>query len=124
MVAEARKEARRRGNADTQTSDARFDERFQLGHGLSGPAGQPWYAQRRPGLLDGDADVATGSMPAVARLEVKFHFSCTELSEGPAVEPRYARRQPWLLDMDKAEGAASAMPAVARLEVGHSCIHS
>jgi hypothetical protein len=27
---------RRRGDAATQTSDARFDEKFQFGHGLTG----------------------------------------------------------------------------------------
>ncbi len=36
VVEEARAEARRRGDAATQTSDARFDERFQLGYGLTG----------------------------------------------------------------------------------------
>ena len=36
VVEEAKVEARRRGNAETQTSDARFDERFQLGYGLTG----------------------------------------------------------------------------------------
>ena len=36
VVEEAKAEARRRGNTETQTSDARFDERFQLGYGLTG----------------------------------------------------------------------------------------
>lgn len=67
MAQEARKEARRRGNAETQTSDARFDERFQLGHGLTGAAAQPWYTQSRSALLDDDA---AGAIPAVGRLEV------------------------------------------------------
>jgi hypothetical protein len=31
---EKRKEQQRRGNPDTFTSDAAFDERFQLGYGL------------------------------------------------------------------------------------------
>ena len=42
---EAKREARRRGDKKTQTSDARFDEKFQVGHGLSGEAGKPWYAK-------------------------------------------------------------------------------
>lgn len=36
-------ERRRRGDAATQTSDARFDERFQLGHAMHGRAHMPWY---------------------------------------------------------------------------------
>jgi hypothetical protein len=42
---EAKREARRRGDKKTQTSDARFDEKFQVGHGLSGEASKPWYAK-------------------------------------------------------------------------------
>ena len=42
---ERKDERRRRGDEKTQTSDARFDERFQLGHGL-GRGNQPWYAQQ------------------------------------------------------------------------------
>lgn len=37
-------ELRKRGNPDTFTSDAKFDERFQLGYGLLKEV--PWYAQR------------------------------------------------------------------------------
>ncbi len=37
-------ERRRRGKAETQTSDARFDERFKLGHAMAGKANTPWYA--------------------------------------------------------------------------------
>lgn len=43
---EKRQEKRRRGDEATQTSDARFDERFALAHGLTGRAAQPWYARR------------------------------------------------------------------------------
>ena len=42
---EAKREARRRGEQKTQTSDAKFDEKFQVGHGLSGEANKPWYAK-------------------------------------------------------------------------------
>ena len=42
---EAKREARRRGDKKTQTSDAKFDEKFQVGHGLSGNANKPWYAK-------------------------------------------------------------------------------
>lgn len=42
---EQKDERRRRGDEKTQTSDARFDERFQLAHGL-GKGSQPWYAQQ------------------------------------------------------------------------------
>ena len=54
---EKRQEKRRRGDEATQTSDARFDERFALAHGLIGRAAQPWYARRgstlpREGALD------------------------------------------------------------------------
>lgn len=54
VAEEARKEARRRGDEKTQTSDARFDERFQFGYGLGGArnsASQPWYAQAKAPLL-------------------------------------------------------------------------
>ncbi|CAL8465239.1 g4774 [Coccomyxa elongata] len=57
VAEEARKEARRRGDEKTQTSDARFDERFQFGHGLGGArnsASQPWYAQAKAPLLPQD----------------------------------------------------------------------
>ncbi len=47
--AEQKDERRRRGDAATQTSDARFDERFQMAHGLLGEAARPWYA--KPSLL-------------------------------------------------------------------------
>ncbi len=40
---ERKKELRQRGDVKTQTSDARFDERFQLGHSMGGSA--PWYSQ-------------------------------------------------------------------------------
>ncbi len=42
---DAKREARRRGEQKTQTSDAKFDEKFQVGHGLSGEANKPWYAK-------------------------------------------------------------------------------
>jgi hypothetical protein len=40
--AERREEGRRRGNKDTQTSDARFDEQFTFAHKLHGPQAMPW----------------------------------------------------------------------------------
>eukprot|EP00878_Enallax_costatus_P022556 GHUV01023936.1.p1 GENE.GHUV01023936.1~~GHUV01023936.1.p1 ORF type:complete len:173 (-),score=69.69 GHUV01023936.1:379-897(-) len=43
MQEEKKGERRKRGNPDTYTTDARFDEGFQLGHGLTGP--KPWYAR-------------------------------------------------------------------------------
>ena len=49
VQAEQKDERRRRGDAATQTSDARFDERFQMAHGLLGEAGRPWYV--KPSLL-------------------------------------------------------------------------
>jgi hypothetical protein len=36
-------ERRRRGNPETQTSDARFDERFKLAHAMHGKGNSPWY---------------------------------------------------------------------------------
>ena len=42
---EAKREARRRGDKKTQTSDAKFDEKFQVWHGISGEANKPWYAK-------------------------------------------------------------------------------
>jgi hypothetical protein len=50
-AAEERLERRRRGNPATQTSDARFDQRFRFGAGLAtdGENGHlPWYATSRP----------------------------------------------------------------------------
>lgn len=40
MAEERRQEARKRGEAKTQTSDARFDAQFAFGHGLTGAANQ------------------------------------------------------------------------------------
>ncbi|GFR52131.1 hypothetical protein Agub_g14646, partial [Astrephomene gubernaculifera] len=40
---EQRDAAKRRGNPDFYTSDAKFDERFALAYGLVGD--KPWYAQ-------------------------------------------------------------------------------
>ncbi len=42
VQAEKRAEQRARGNPDTQTSDAKFDERFKLGYGLTGKEAMPW----------------------------------------------------------------------------------
>jgi hypothetical protein len=36
-------ERRRRGDPETQTSDARFDERFKLAHAMHGKGNAPWY---------------------------------------------------------------------------------
>lgn len=59
---EKRQEKRRRGDEATQTSDARFDERFALAHGLTGRAAQPWYARRGSTLpSEGAADGSPGS---------------------------------------------------------------
>jgi len=41
--AQQKEERRSRGDALTQTSDARFDAGFRVAHGLTGPA--PWYAR-------------------------------------------------------------------------------
>eukprot|EP00198_Chlamydomonas_reinhardtii_P001948 XP_001691284.1 predicted protein [Chlamydomonas reinhardtii] len=41
---EQREAAKRRGNPDFYTSDAKFDERFALGYGIIG-GDKPWYAQ-------------------------------------------------------------------------------
>jgi hypothetical protein len=52
-AAEERLERRRRGNPATQTSDAKFDQRFRFGAGLEadGENGHlPWYATSRPVL--------------------------------------------------------------------------
>eukprot|EP00877_Chromochloris_zofingiensis_P004913 jgi/Chrzof1/14422/Cz09g02100.t1 len=46
---ERKEQLRKRGNPDTHTSDARFDEQFQLGYGLAGQ--KPWYA-RTPSTVD------------------------------------------------------------------------
>ncbi len=44
LQADKADERRRRGDSATQTSDARFDEKFQLGHNMHGRAHTPWYA--------------------------------------------------------------------------------
>ena len=62
---EAKKEARRRGEEKTQTSDAKFDEKFQVGHGLSGEANKPWYA-KPAALLQPDR---------ATRLQVTHHWA-------------------------------------------------
>jgi hypothetical protein len=36
LQAEKRDEARRRGKEDSYTTDAKFDERFKMGYGLTG----------------------------------------------------------------------------------------
>lgn len=41
--AEKRAERQRRGNPETQTSDARFDEQFRFGHGVTGKEALPWW---------------------------------------------------------------------------------
>ncbi|DBB08958.1 TPA: hypothetical protein ACH3X3_007593 [Trebouxia sp. C0006] len=43
VQAEKKMEQKRRGNKDTQTSDAKFDEQFKLGHQM---ASQPWYSRK------------------------------------------------------------------------------
>lgn len=43
VQAEKKMEQQRRGNKDTQTSDAKFDEQFKLGHQMSS---QPWYSRK------------------------------------------------------------------------------
>jgi len=35
-------EQKRRGNKDTQTSDAKFDEQFKLGHQMGSQVHIPW----------------------------------------------------------------------------------
>lgn len=43
VQAEKKMEQKRRGNKDTQTSDAKFDEQFKLGHQMTN---QPWYSRK------------------------------------------------------------------------------
>ncbi|KAA6427499.1 MAG: hypothetical protein FRX49_02162 [Trebouxia sp. A1-2] len=43
VQAEKQMERKRRGNKDTQTSDAKFDEQFKLGHQMGS---QPWYSRK------------------------------------------------------------------------------
>lgn len=72
VAEEARKELRRRGDTATQTSDARFDERFQLGYGLGSGSAQPWYAQpKAPQLL-----LSQGNAPDPLGLEVSHQKNC------------------------------------------------
>ena len=42
LQAEKREERRRRGDPDTQTSDARFDQQFMFAHKLHGAQAMPW----------------------------------------------------------------------------------
>ncbi|KAK9833971.1 hypothetical protein WJX84_009068, partial [Apatococcus fuscideae] len=42
---EKKDEQRRRGNPETQTSDARFDAQFRLANGLYGKQNMPWYSK-------------------------------------------------------------------------------
>ncbi|RMZ55271.1 hypothetical protein APUTEX25_005549 [Auxenochlorella protothecoides] len=42
VEAEKRKMVANRGDQKTQTSDAKFDERFKFAHGLTGSSSQPW----------------------------------------------------------------------------------
>ena len=42
VQAEKRAERKARGDAATQTSDAKFDERFKFGYGLTGKEAAPW----------------------------------------------------------------------------------
>eukprot|EP00884_Botryococcus_braunii_P005987 jgi/Botrbrau1/1538/Bobra.0107s0026.1 len=44
IIDEKKNERRRRGNPETQTSDAKFDERFKFGFGQTGGAAKPWYS--------------------------------------------------------------------------------
>lgn len=50
--AEKKQIARNRGDPKTQTSDARFDERFAVMHGLAGQA--PWYARPQQSMYATD----------------------------------------------------------------------
>ncbi|GAX73627.1 hypothetical protein CEUSTIGMA_g1078.t1 [Chlamydomonas eustigma] len=65
VVAEKKDEARRRGKEDLYTTDAKFDERFKMGYGLTGS--KPWYAAKRldeDNLLRGpQADTRPGQLP-------------------------------------------------------------
>ncbi|KAK9819696.1 hypothetical protein WJX72_001330 [[Myrmecia] bisecta] len=70
---EKKAERRRRGDPDTQTSDARFDERFKLGFGLYEPANQPWYSKSGSTLpteadrgQDGNGEPGGLGLPAAA----------------------------------------------------------
>jgi hypothetical protein len=63
---EKRQEKRRRGDEATQTSDARFDERFALAHGLTGRAAQPWYSRRGSTLPGSELPGSTLAPTALA----------------------------------------------------------
>lgn len=52
LQAEKAAQLRKRGDPKTQTSDARFDERFAVLHGHTGQA--PWYARRSTALYSED----------------------------------------------------------------------
>ena len=84
---EKRQEKRRRGDEATQTSDARFDERFALAHGLTGRAAQPWYA--RSGSTLPSEGAAAGS-PGSAALP-PFSEGLL-LTQGPPCAPAGAPR--------------------------------
>lgn len=52
LQAEKAAQLRKRGDPKTQTSDARFDERFAVLHGHTGQA--PWYARRTTAMYSDD----------------------------------------------------------------------
>ncbi|KAL6775928.1 hypothetical protein ACKKBG_A19110 [Auxenochlorella protothecoides x Auxenochlorella symbiontica] len=57
VEAEKRKMVANRGDQKTQTSDAKFDERFKFAHGLTGSSSQPWYTK-------GGAEPPRGGVPS------------------------------------------------------------
>lgn len=69
---ERKDERRRRGDEKTQTSDARFDERFQLAHGL-GARNQPWYAQQGS-TLPSEADRCAAPRHGTPLLCISHHL--------------------------------------------------
>jgi len=87
---EKRQEKRRRGDEATQTSDARFDERFALAHGLTGRAAQPWYSRRGSTLPGSDLPGSMLAPPALAAPTLDL-ASLPGQPSSPARAPRLQR---------------------------------
>ena len=84
---EKRQEKRRRGDEATQTSDARFDERFALAHRLTGRAAQPWYARRGSTLPSEGATAGSSGLAALPPFSKGLL-----LTQGPPCAPAGAPR--------------------------------
>ncbi|CAK0786631.1 hypothetical protein CVIRNUC_009845 [Coccomyxa viridis] len=83
---EAKREARRRGDKKTQTSDAKFDEKFQVGHGISGKANKPWYAKSSAMLQPEGAPGLQGSAVPAALLHSRAALSGAATSESALLQ--------------------------------------